>query len=81
MNPRRVDAAFAAAVLHANGSTDLPGGITDTAGYAAWRHADLTAAWRWHADYTTPYGRTLIAFTNVEGGWLYLYQIRLGVMP
>jgi hypothetical protein len=71
-----VPARFAAAVLRANGATDLPAGITDAAGYNAYLHPDPDTAWRHHAELVHPYGTTLIGFGNVEGGWLFLYDTR-----
>jgi hypothetical protein len=71
----RVDAAHAAAVLRANGST-LPDGITDAAGYEAYRHPDRDAGDAWFRHITEVPGITLIAFDVTERGWLYLYDVR-----
>jgi hypothetical protein len=68
----RVDAAHAAAVLSANGST-LPPGITDAAGYRAYLHPDLHDALTCWCRLTEPYGVTLIASDTIEGGFLTLY--------
>jgi hypothetical protein len=68
----RVDAAHAAAVLSANGST-LPPGITDAAGYRAYLHPDPHDALTCWRQLTEPYGVTLIAIDTIEGGILTLY--------
>lgn len=72
---QRVDAAHAAAVLAANGST-LPPGVADAGGYRAYLFPDRDTAEMWHRIVVSLFGTTLIGFGNVEGGWLYLYDLR-----
>jgi hypothetical protein len=78
MTAARLDATLAAAVLSANGS-DVPPDVSDAAGYNAYRFATRDEAERWAELLTASPRHTLIGLCNVEGGWLYLYDMQANI--